>query len=375
VALSVEFWSSVELGAFGRGLMRALGVLGIRAEHRFEVTEAEYRGAKTEAARAAVRWRSYVSYPLRLARRLRRADVPDIVVVCTNTFYAPALAVRAAAASGVPVVNWVFDLFPDVLVASEKLRDGGLWERPLAAMARGTFRRAAANVFLGEHLRAYAEQRYGASGRSLVIPIGADGAAIDAPLPAPRDEGAPTRLLYCGNLGHMHDIETVLPLVRDPGPPGWTLEFRGHGTGFRRLSILAAPEGANPRVVFAGSLPDDAWARVMRAADVALVTMKPKAESLVMPSKTYSAMMAGQAVLAICSPASDLADTVVAADAGWVVAPGDSGALRAIVAGLAARPGEVLAKRRNAYQAARRHYDQPVLAARWAELLGALRGR
>lgn len=372
MALSVEFWSSVELGAFGRGLMRALGGLGIAAQHRFEVTEAEYRGAKSEAARAAVRWRSYVSYPVRLARRLRRADVPDIVVVCTNTFYAPTLAVWAA--RGVPVVNWVFDLFPDVLVESEKLRDGGVLEGRLAALARATFRRAAANVFLGEHLRQFAEQRYGASARSLVIPIGADGAAIDAPPPSARDLGAPTRLLYCGNLGHMHDIETVLPLVREPGPPGWTLEFRGHGTGFRRLSALAAREGANPRVAFEGSLPDDEWARVMRAADVALVTMKPRAESLVMPSKTYSAMMAGQAVLAVCAPASDLAETVAAADAGWVVPPGDTGALRTIVERLATRPDEVLDKRRNAYQAARRHYDQPVLAARWAELLGGLRG-
>lgn len=372
MALSVEFWSSVELGTFARGLMRELRALGIRADHRFAVTEAAYRGAKTDVGRAAVRWRSYASYPLRLARRLRRTDAPDIVVVCTNTFYAPVVAVHAAG-TRIPVVNWVFDLFPDVLVESGKIAGGGLPERPLAALTRHTFDRAAANIFLGEQLRAYAEHRYGASGRSLVIPIGADSQAIDAAPPSIRAEGAPARMLYCGNLGHMHDTETVTPLLSDPGPAGWTLEFRGHGAGFRKLSAAMPAAAAGTRISFGDSLPDDDWARVMRASDVALVTMKPGAESLVMPSKTYSAMMAGQAVLAICPPSSDLAQTVRDVDAGWVVTPGDTAALRAILNGLALRPDELLAKRRNAYHAARRHYDQAALAARWAELLRSLR--
>ena len=153
---SVEFWSSVELGAFARGLIRELCAQGFRAEQRFRVAEIEYRGARTNLDRLAMRWHSYASYPAQLVRRLRRTDVPDVVVVCTNTFYAPVLAVRAAAARAVPVVNWVFDLFPDVLVESRKIRGGGMWERGMAAIARQSFRGAAANVFLWDQLCAYA---------------------------------------------------------------------------------------------------------------------------------------------------------------------------------------------------------------------------
>jgi len=368
----VEFWSSVELGAFARGLMRELVVQGIRAEHRFEVTEARYRGARSDLDRLMMRWHSYATYPAVLVRRLGQPEVPHVVVVCTNTFYAPALAVRAAQARGVPVVNWVFDLFPDVLVESGKLRRGGLGERALGGITGRTFRGAAANVFLGEHLRAFAESRYGKAAGAMVIPIGADSLTIAAGVPMARPPGAPVRLLYCGNLGHMHDIDTVIPAVRDPGPPGWTLEFRGHGSGLRRLSALADPDARTTRVTFGDSLPDEEWARVMRAADVALVTMKAGAEDLVMPSKTYSAMMAGQAVLAICPAVSDLAHTVLRDDAGWVVAPGDAAGLRALLQRLATAPDEVLAKRRNAYGAARREYDQAALAPRWADLIRSL---
>jgi len=371
----VEFWSSVELGAFARGLMRELGAQGIRATHRFEVADARYRGARTDVDRLLMRWHSYATYPALLARRLRQPQVPQVVVVCTNTFYAPALAVRAAAARGIPIVNWVFDLFPDVLVESGKIARGGLQERALGWVTRWTQRKAAANVFLGEHLRAYAEFRYGQAAGGVVIPIGADSLTIAAGAPVARAAGAPVRLLYCGNLGHMHDIDTVIPAVREPGPPGWTLEFRGHGSGLRKLSALAGSEARRARVTFGDSLPDDEWARVMRTADVALVTMKAGAENLVMPSKTYSAMMAGQAVLAICPPASDLAHTILRDEAGWVVAPGDSAGLRSLLERLAAAPDEVLAMRRNAYQAARRDYDQAALAPRWAELIRSLRRR
>jgi len=368
----VEFWSSVELGAFARGLIRELSAQGVRAEHRFEVTDAQYRGARTDLDRLMMRWHSYATYPAMLRRRLRQPEVPHVVVVCTNTFYAPALAVRAAQARGIAVVNWVFDLFPDVLVESGTIRRGGLGERALGGITRRTFRGAAANVFLGKHLRVFAESRYGAASGAMVIPIGADSLTIAAELPVARPPGAPVRLLYCGNLGHMHDIGTVIPVVRDPGLPGWTLEFRGHGSGLRKLAALAGPDARTGRVTFGDSLPDEEWARVMRAADVALVTMKAGAEDLVMPSKTYSAMMAGQAVLAICPTASDLADTVLRDDAGWVVAPGDAAGLRALLERLAGAPGEVLAKRRNAYRAARRDYDQAALAPRWAELIRSL---
>lgn len=352
--------------------MRELRVLGLAAEHRFEVTEPSYRSAAGVLARGRLRWGSYVSYPRNLALRLRRSDVPDAVVVCTNTFYAPAVALRAAARRRVPVVSWIFDLFPDVLVAGGKIRAGGMLDRSLGRLTRSVFRGAAANVFLGERLRRYAEARYGEGQRSLVIPVGADGTALAHSVPASRTPGDPLGILYCGNLGRMHETATLADLMREPGIAGWRMEFRGHGAGFRDLASVAARSGLGDRVLFGGSLADSVWATTMQAADIALVTMKPGAEGLVIPSKTYSAMVAGQAVLAICPLESDLADTIRADDAGWVVAPGDVAGLRAVLATAVARPDEVLAKRRNAFRAGRERYDQKVLAARWVELLSTV---
>lgn len=364
---SVELWSSVELGAFGRALLRALDGAGISAVQRFAVADEEYRRARGRLARAQVRWRSYVAYPLQLRARLRRPPLPDAVVVCTNTFYAPAVAVQAAALTGVPVVHWIFDLFPDVLVEGGTLAAHGPVHDGLSRLTAWTFQHAAANVFLGEALRTHAERRYGPIPRGHVIPVGADGEAFRAAAPAPRPPSQPLNVLYCGNFGRMHDTDTVMELLRAQVAPPWRMDFRGHGAGFRR--VAGALGGPRPWVRFAGSLDDAEWTDAMRAADLALVTLKAGAEGLVMPSKTYSAMVAGQAILAVCPGSSELAETVRRHDAGWVVEPGHVADLAAVLQAAAAHPEEVLRKRRNAFRAGHEIYAQTALTARWVTLL------
>lgn len=363
---TVEIWSSVELGAFARGLLRQLEAAGFDTRHRFAVSEGRYRSARNALARARVRWSSYVSYPLDLRARLSGDAPPDVVIVCTNTFYAPAVALGAARRR-CPVVHWIFDLYPDVLVAGQKLSRGGMRDRWLGALTRTTLARASANVFLGEHLRRYADQRYGPCPRAHVIPVGADGEVFGDVQPRLGRPDQPVEVLYCGNLGRMHDTQTVADLLADPGISSWRIAFRGHGAGFRELVPLAARSGG--RVTFGGSLAERDWSAAMKAAEVALVTMRPGAEGLVMPSKTYSAMLAGQAILAVCPRESDLADTVLRHDAGWVVAPGDWQSLRAVLGAAAANPQLVLTKRVNALRAGREHYDQRAVGARWVELL------
>jgi len=270
------------------------------------------------------------------------------------------------------VVHWVFDLFPDALVEGGTIPRGGLGQKILERGTRWTFDGAAANVFLGKHLLRFASLRYGPIPRSVVIPVGADGRPFREARPASRLPSDPLRILYCGNFGRMHETETVAGLLRERPVPGWTVEFRGHGHGFRALADEVAHSGSGPHVSFGESLPEPEWMGAMKKADLALVTMKRGAEGLVMPSKTYSAMVAGQAILAICPNESDLADTVRRHDAGWVVEPGDVAGLKAVVAAAAEDRESVLRKRLNAFDAGHRYYDESVLATAWCELFDSL---
>jgi colanic acid biosynthesis glycosyl transferase WcaI len=113
----------------------------------------------------------------------------------------------------------------------------------------------------------------------------------------------------------------------------------------------------------------------MRDADLALVTLVPGAERIMMPSKTYSALVAGQAILAVAAPDSDLAALVKRHDCGWIVPPGEVTALRTVLEAIVRNPQEVLAKRHRAYAAGHQHYSVRLLVKDWIALLGEVESR
>ncbi len=135
-------------------------------------------------------------------------------------------------------------------------------------------------------------------------------------------------------------------------------------------ALSAVAQTSVGRLTFAGTRGSAEWRTAMLAADVALVTMRPGAEKVVMPSKTYSAMAAGQAVLAVCPRESDLADLIIAHDCGLVIEPGDAAGLHTLLESLPLLTEEVLRKRRNAYAAAHTYYSMEATGKQWAEVLG-----
>lgn len=374
---AVETWSSVAYGAFMNAWRREMRALGWEAELRHHLAEAEYRNAKTRGQRFKMRWRSYAGYPLRLLRDCRRGP-ERISIVCSNTFYAPGIVARWCARQVTPV-HLMYDLFPDVLVHAGKIRAGGLADRLMIAWQRKTFRLSAANVFLGEHLLSYAEERHGKIPRAVIIPVGAEGAFFKDKPPVARAPGAVPVVYYGGNFGRMHDVDTVAAAISgESAAPGFAWRFQGNGPGFSRLEKLRDSGALLPGVSLGGNLPDAAWTDAMLAADIALVTMLPGAERVVMPSKTYSALVAGQAILAIAPLASDLADLVLKHDCGWVIEPESLAAgrpdhgvagLKVLLARLATNPAEILRKRENAYRAGHDHYAMDVVAKQWDALL------
>jgi hypothetical protein len=170
-------------------------------------------------------------------------------------------------------------------------------------------------------------------------------------------------------MGAMHDTDTVAAALGGGNSGGVQWRFQASGSGYAKLRRMRSGEGG---VSWGEQLGDSDWQTAMKLAQVALVTIAPGAERVVMPSKTYSALVAGQAILAVCRRESDLADLVLRHDCGWVIEPGDAAALRSTVAAIAGRPDELLTKRRNAFAAGQRHYDMASIAADWLALFREL---
>lgn len=362
----VEFWSSVECASFQKALVRELRSAGVAAEERFVVPSAAYRAARKPWERIVMRSRAYGEYPLRLWRNATCNPGPTVRVVCSNTFYAPWVAMCAA--PNRRVIHWVFDLYPEVLLAGGWPDLAGAGRTMLRRLMRETFDQAAANVFLGPRLLQHAESLHGPIPRARVIAIGADATPFRDMPPAPgRPPGAgqPLDILYCGNLGRMHDTATIVAALPQLAGAAVRFRFHGHGPGFERLRGALA---GRPGLEFGPELPGKDWESAMRRADVALVTLAEAAAGLVLPSKAYSALVAGQAILAVAPAGSDLATLVERHGAGWTVRPGAIADFVELVRRLARDRAEVDRCRRRAWEAGHRHYAQHVIAGQWRRL-------
>lgn len=353
-----------------QGIMRELRKQGFQVKQKFAVPNHQYRTAQGLFSKLCVRIKAYILYPAMLAWQIVfREKEQAINVVCTNTFYAPLLA--AICSRKKPVIHLLYDVYPDALECAGYLKPHSALSRFIAAVTHRTLHVCDANVLLGKHLKKHVENRYGEVRTPWVIPVGADDSLFTKF--QKRTECERIEFLYCGHLGRMHNTQTLSTalLAQDRE---WLLRshFRFYASGpnyeplQKQLHLLTQNQTA--LLDFGYSIPDEDWLDIMEEADVGIVTMAPGAEKIVMPSKAYSAIAAGQAILAICPRDSDLADLVNAHDCGWVVEPGDIERLRETIAEIVNDKKQLLRKRRNAWQAGHGEYSSKALAQKWRNL-------
>jgi glycosyltransferase involved in cell wall biosynthesis len=352
------------------GLIYSLGEAGVEAQMRYELESSVYRRAHGRLGRIRLRSRMYIVYPLRLFLRCRFNKGSANLVVCSNTFYAPLVA--SFAQRRAKVIHLVYDLYPDALFAAGLIPQDSASARLCDFLVSRTFRSATANVFLGQRLCSHAESRFGKIPRAYVIPVGADGTPFANHPPASPGNDGPLEILYCGNCGRLHDVDTLIAALREGDfRPGREVKLSFHASGpkFPQIRDLSRSVVSRPVVLSVGPyLEGLEWVEKMRKAHIALVTMCPGAEKVLMPSKTYSALVAGQAIIAICPRQSDLADTIVEHDCGWIVEPGDSRALRDVLEEIRSNPGDLQRKRENAFRVGHSKFSSTAIAAKWRTL-------
>jgi glycosyltransferase involved in cell wall biosynthesis len=130
-------------------------------------------------------------------------------------------------------------------------------------------------------------------------------------------------VLYSGNLGSTHAIETILEVARlmvdEP-----RLLFLIIGEGSKRGIVEAAiKRGITPNLRLLPHQPESLLPFTLSSGHIGIVTLEKGYESLSMPSKTYAMMAAGNAILGISQPPNDLERTIHRFDCGVNFRPDD----------------------------------------------------
>jgi glycosyltransferase involved in cell wall biosynthesis len=104
--------------------------------------------------------------------------------------------------------------------------------------------------------------------------------------------------------------------------------------------------------------------------------MEPAAEGLIIPSKIYGSLAAGQAILALVGEHTEVADIIQAHACGVRIAPGDVAALVAALRRLADEPESLTAMQRRARECFEQHFRRELaLDAYWEVVTSAMRTR
>jgi len=176
-------------------------------------------------------------------------------------------------------------------------------------------------------------------------------------------------VLYAGNMGMFHDLETLVEAARRLVDHK-ELVFLFIGDGGKRQAVadmVRRWDLSNVRLL--PYQPVEHLPYSLTCGDVAAVTLARGAEGLCMPSKLYTSLAAGQAILAIVGRESEVADIIDEYRCGYRVDPGDVNGAAAALERWLANPALLDEMKRNARHCFEQRFTKPRAVQQYYDML------
>jgi glycosyltransferase involved in cell wall biosynthesis len=175
------------------------------------------------------------------------------------------------------------------------------------------------------------------AGKVIVIPNWAD---VDWIRPVTKDENEFARkykqvekltVMYSGNLGAAHDIETMLDSAKRLKEND-AVHFMIIGDGAKKNLVEKTKlEAGLDNLTILPFQPESVLPSLLSTAEVAIISLDKGSEGLMVPSKTYYSMAAGCALIGLCDNNSEVARIINRHQCGTVVSPGDIDAMTSTI--------------------------------------------
>jgi len=318
----------------------------------------------------------YVTFYLSAALRLLRVLQPgDVVIAKTDPPMLSVIAGRVARWRGASLINWLQDVFPEVVRA---LMPGAMprWlHSALVGVRDRSLRQADMNVVIGDSMGTRVTRLGVDAAHIRIIPNWVDCEAL-RPMATQLSQtrarlGLQDRFVvgYSGNFGRAHDFRTLIAaarlLIEAP-----QIAFLITGGGARNAELRrAVAREALPNFHFQDYQPAAQLSDSMAAADVHLVSLLPAIEGLIVPSKAYGILAAGRPLVFVGDTDGEIARMIRRHDCGAAVAIADAAGLAGLLLQLQADPARCAALGANSRHLALARYTSERAAADWLEIL------
>lgn len=310
---------------------------------------------------------SYASFYAGAFLRAFTLPKQDIVVSLTTPPLISLLGMLLKIVRGSRHFVYEQDMYPDVAVDLGMFKRGGLLAGTVGFFADLARRHSDGVIALGLCMRDRLTARGIPAERIFVAENWANGDAI-TPMTRPGDANELV-LLYSGNLGQAHDLETLersMLTLRDD--PRFRFLFVGSGKKREELADFCTQAGITS-LELRPYVSRDKLSEGLAAGDIGLVTQHNVCCGSVVPSKVYGIMAAGRPILFIGPKAATPGLLVERHDCGWQIDCGDDQALSSLLLFLADNPHLVHQAGARARKALLEHYDVQPSIDRLANIL------
>jgi colanic acid biosynthesis glycosyl transferase WcaI len=311
---------------------------------------------RTRMTRRVLNYLSYVALSVPRALVLRC----DVVLAMTDPPFEGIVGAFVALLKGKAFVYNIRDLYPDMALGGSIVAPGVLarvWEK----LHRWALCRATRVIVLGEDMRARIISKGVDPKRVAIVRDGAEIIPAESTQPpldpeVIRNIRADFRfvLLHAGNLGFYGAWNTLIAAAGELSNDGVGFVFVGDGAQRAPLEAAAA-SATNVRIL--PFFPASKIPSVLAAADAHIITIKRGLEGVVVPSKMYGILAAGQPIVAVAPKETDAAWLGAQQGFGISADPDKPAELVAAIRALLADPSR-LADMRIAARAAASNYDR-----------------
>jgi glycosyltransferase involved in cell wall biosynthesis len=290
-----------------------------------------------------VNWLTFAVFVFVRLLRCGRSD--DVRLVLSNPPILPFVTWVLKRLRGTPYVYLIYDMYPDMPIGLGVISEDGIVARVWESAIRMVYHDADRIVVLGESMEQRLVEKMADDPefdpeKIAVIPNWEDEEFIrpmskfDNEFAAEHDTREQFTLLYSGNVGRFHELETAIDAIE-------TLEDRGRddvqlliiGEGARKDDLVQRMDRRDiENVRFLPFQPLDRLPETLTCADASLVGIKPEMEGMCVSSKLYSSLAAGMPVLAVVGEDDEVARVVRENDCGAYVSPGDADAAASVLA-------------------------------------------
>jgi glycosyltransferase involved in cell wall biosynthesis len=304
----------------------------------------------------------------RVALQVRRGD--QVVVMSDPPITGFASAV-AAVIRGANLTYWIQDIHPEVAAAVTRRR----WLGMLEPLRNWGWRQAGRCVTISFEMAAVI-QTAGVNNVSVipnwapagVCPISRNAQSVQSVLDSWHST-ARFKVVYSGNLGRVHDIETMVQAAHSLRHDR-DIAFIIAGAGPRLPDVVAAIQARNlSNVIIASPQPRERLSASLSAADIHLVTLREGCERYVYPSKLYGIAAVGRPVIFVGPTSCEMARQVIEHRMGMAISNGDHEGLARAIRELASNSPQQVQYGQNALRFSQLHTCEKAVGAWEAALL------